>query len=166
VSQADISQCNCHVRFTPESNVPARFAIKFGCSRVAFVGSRLYLPTTSKIKKKRAKGLESSTQCRRFSCRANADYLSREFQGCQFSLDTRGGAQVHHEKRQPKYSFVRRTRSLFDAEAREADIPVSKFYFVPLSKNKFEFFLATSLRVGITSQHNGVIRPRFVMLSH
>jgi hypothetical protein len=34
--------------------------------------------------------------------------------------------------------------------------------FCSSRKNKFEFFLATSLRVGITSQHDGVIEPRWI----
>jgi hypothetical protein len=38
----------------------------------------------------------------------------------------RGGAQVHHEKRQRKSSLARARKNCFNAELHEADLPVSK----------------------------------------
>jgi hypothetical protein len=71
----------------PKANIPASVAIKIGCRRAAFVGSG---PTSPHFKNQKEKGESVRRDADDFHVAHIADYLLREFRGCQFSFDMRG----------------------------------------------------------------------------
>src|SRR4029434_10064394 len=100
----------------------------------------IYLPHHFKNKKEQCENLRRSADD--FHVARFAKYLCNDFQGCQFPLDLR-------ERTPPQIFCIGARRNCFWLKCAKPPRAFSKF--CSSRKNKFEFFLATSLRVGITS---------------